>query len=269
MRAVLTRVLARKWRAHRRPAHAMPSAERTKRTATRNPQNGARHAADDRVRVAEALRARFAPEIRQRVTRVIHAPRVPEFGVALLADRAWVWQGLVRAVRTPAFGVAMITCLISAGVLTATLSPRPTSPPPARGTSLTPKAPFGTVSGTSSGSQSDAGKPPPPGQVPHTGAAPPGDVPQTGAAPPSDAGPQTSEGPGHDLSLDSQGLPPASPDPDLEAALSDLDKRADFDQRHSLDQRPPVPTAGPPAALTDGQPPDAPPPATSATAPAP
>lgn len=262
MRAVLTRVIVRNLRAHRRPAHAMSFLERTKRTGTRNPQNGARHAAQDRVRIAKALGARLAPEIRQKVTRVIHAPRVLEFGVGLVAARAWVWQSGARAVRTPAFGVALITCLISAGVVTAALSPRPPGQPPAHGNSLTPQAPSETVSGTSSGSQFDIRKQPPNG-----------DVPQTGSAPPHNVLPQISEGPDHDLSLDIQGLPPAPPDPDLEAALSDLDKRADFDQsmrqQHGLDQRPPVPTAGPSAALPDGQAPDAPPPATSTTAPAP
>jgi hypothetical protein len=96
-----------------------------------------------------------------------------------------------------------------------------------------------------------------PGDVPQTGTALPGDVPQTGTALPGDAHSQTPEGPGHDLSLDIQRLPPAPADPELEAALSDLDKQADLDQltwqQTELGQRPPVPTAEPPAALPDGQ----------------
>jgi hypothetical protein len=264
MRAVLTRVMAHGRREHRRPAHAMPSPKPTKRQGIRNLQNCARHAAEDRVHIAKAVRARLAlAELRNRVTRVIHASRVPELGVALLAAREWLWQLGVRAARPRAFCVSLITCLLVAGVLAAEPSPRPIVRPPPRGTSLTPRAPTPTVPGTSSGSQFDAGKQTPRGDVPQTGAVSPvGDLPS-----------HTSEDPGHDLSLDIQGLPPAPGDPDLEAALSDLDKQADLDQlmweQHGLGQRPPVPAAGSPAAPRDGQVPDAPRPATSTTASAP
>ena len=208
----------------------MPSRERTKRTGIRNPGNSAHHAADHQVRIAKALRARLA---------------------------------LARAVRTWAFGFVLITCLISAGDVTASLSPHPADRPPAGGTSLTPRAPIETLSGSSSGSQFNARKQPPSVAASQAGAAPSlGDVHS-----------ETSEGAGHDLALDIKGLPPAPDDPDLEAALSDLDKEADLEQsmrqQHGLGQHPPVPTAGPPAALPDRQPPDAPPPAASTTAPAP
>jgi hypothetical protein len=264
MRAVVTRVMAHGRRERRRPAHAMPSPKRPKRPGIRNLQNCARHAAEDRVHIAEAVRARLAlAEIRNRVVRVIRASRVPEFGVALLAAGEWVWQLGVRAARARAFCVSLITCLLVAGVLGAEPSPRPSVRPPLRGTSLTPRAPVPTVSVSSSGSQFDAGKQTSRGDVPQTGAVSPvGDLPL-----------QTSEGPGHDLSLDIQGLPPAPGDPDLEAALSDLDKQADLDQllwqQYGFGQRPPVPAAGSPAAPPDGQVPDAPRPATSTTASAP
>jgi hypothetical protein len=208
----------------------MPSPERKKRTGIRNPRNGAHHAADHQVRIAKALRARLA---------------------------------LARAVRTWAFGFVLITCLICAGDVTASLSPHPTDRPPVGATSLAPRAPIETRSGSSSGSQFNAGKQPPSGAASQAGAAPPvGNVHS-----------ETSEGPRHDLALDIQGLPPAPDDPDLEAALSVLDKEADLEQsmrqQHGLGQHPPVPTAGPPAAPPDGEAPDARPPVTSTTAPAP
>jgi hypothetical protein len=242
----------------------MPSPERTKRTGIRNPRNGAHHAADHQVRIAKALRARLAlEEIQQRVTRVIHAPRIPELGVALLAARALVRQWGGRAVRTWAFGFVLITCLICAGDVTASLSPHPKDRPPVGGTSLAPRAPVETRSGSSSGSQFNARKQPPSGAASQAGAAPPL----------RDMHSETSVGPRHHLALDIPGLPPAPDDPDLEAALSDLDKQADLDelmrQQHGLGQHPPVPTAGPPAAAPDGHAADAPPPATSTTAPAP
>ena len=190
---------------------------------------------------------------------MIRAPRILELGVALLTARASVRQWNVRAVRTWAFGVALITCLISVGVATAALSSHTTDRPPVRGTSLTPQAPSGTVPGSSSGSQFNAGTQPPRGAAPQTGAPP-----QT-----ADVQSEPSTGPGHDLSLDIQGLPPARDDPDLEAALSDLDRQADLEQQHGLRQQPVVPTAGPPAALPDGQAPGPPQQATSTIAPAP
>ena len=216
----------------------MPSPERTKRTGIRNPRNRIRnprnrahHAADHQVRIAKALRARLA---------------------------------LARAVRTWAVGFVLIACLISAGDVTSSLSPHPTDRPPAGGTSLTPRAPIKTRSGSPAGSQFNARK-----QQQPSGAAS-----QAGAAPPlGGVHSETSEVPGRDLALDIQGLPPAPDDPDLEAALSDLDKQADLEQlmrqQHGLGQQPTVPTAGPPAAPPDGQAPDARPPATSTTAPAP
>jgi|SRR5271154_3792535 len=227
MRAVLTRVMARDRRGHRRPAHAMPSPARMKRTGIRNPRNSAH-------------------QVRQRVTRMIHAPRLPELGVALLAARASVRQWGGRAVKTWALGFVLITCLVSAGGVTASLSPHPTDRPPAGGTNLMPRAPIETRAGGSSDSRFNAGKQPPSGAASQAGATPPlGDV-HSG----------TSQRPGRDPALDIQGLPPAPDDPDLEAALSDLDKQADLDQsmrqQHGLDQHP-----------------DAPPPAASTTAPAP
>jgi hypothetical protein len=168
-----------------------------------------------------------------------------------------------RAVRTWAFGFVLITCLISAGDFTASLSPHPTSRPPAGGTGLIPRAQIETRAGGSSDSKFNAPKQSPSGAASQAGAAPPL----------RDVHSETSVGPGHGLAIDVQGLPPAPDDPDLEAALSDLDREADREQsmreQQGLSQHPPVPTAGPPAAPPGGQPPGAPPPATSTTAPAP
>lgn len=146
----------------------------------------------------------------------------------------------VHGVRVRALGVVLITCLIGAGAISAALSLGPPDRPSLRGTSLTPQPPSGIAG--SPGSRLTAGKPPP-----SVGAAP-----ETGTAPSyEDLQPQRSAGPRHDPSLETQALPPAPGDPDLEAALDALDNQADRDQsiwqQQELGQPPTT------AVLPDGQ----------------
>lgn len=247
MLAVLTRVIARDRQGHR-PAHAMAYAKSAKRAGIRNRRNRARHAADDRIRIAEALATRRAVEgMRQRVIRTIHASRIPELVVSMLADSAPPRQWGVRTARTPAFSVGVITCLVSAGVAGAAAPASPTDGPGPRGIGITRPAAFATVSGSSLGSRLTSG------QQPLTGAAPLGDVHS-----------ENPEDPGPDRPLDSRGV---TDDPQLEQALIELDKQADLDQlmwqQRGLEQPPALPAAGPPAALPDGQAPAAPAPATA------
>ncbi|MDT5202262.1 MAG: hypothetical protein QOE52_2884 [Mycobacterium sp.] len=239
MRAVLPRVFGLPRRGRSRPAHAMPSAKRTSRTGIRNPENRPRHAGDIRVRIAETSCDR--PDMAE-----IQTSRVPEPGIASFATRSSVRHWHARAVRTRLFKVALISCLclVIARGLSVTPLPHPTAQPTVRGTSLTPGRP--TVSlPRPSGPRLNAVNQPPTAAAPQTGhvTAKPAEV------------------PGHDLSLDVQGLPAAPDDPELEAALSDLDRQAGLDhsmrEQHGLGE-PPVAAPGPPVAPPpDGKPPGA------------
>ena len=231
-------------RGGRRPAHAMPSMKRTKRAGIRNPKDRARHTGDARLCIAEAFRAR--PALAE-----IQTSRIPELDIALLATRSSVryWathavrkRASTRAVRKRVFKVAMISCLVPAGILIVGPPRHPTDRSSVRGTTLTPSHPT-VIAPSLSGSRLNAGKQPLNGAAPQTG----------------NVVSKLSEEPGHDLSIDTQGLPAAPDDPDLEAALSDLDRQADLDQsmrrQHGLGEPPPVPTTGSPVAQPGGEPP--------------
>jgi hypothetical protein len=238
MRAVLPRVFGLPRHGRRRPAHAMPSTKRASRTGIRNPKNRPRHAGDVPVRIADS---RDRPDLAE-----IQTPQVPEPGIALLANSSSVRHWGVRAGRTRLFKVALISCLclVIASGLSVTPLPHPAARPPVRGTSLTPGRP--TVSlPRPSAPRLNAGNQPPTAAAPQTG----------------HVTAKSAKGTGPDLSLDVQGLPAAPDDPDLEAALSDLDRQADLD--HSMREQhvpgePLVPAAGPPVSLSpDGKPPGA------------
>jgi hypothetical protein len=204
--------------------------------------------------------ARHATDTRVRSTETSRARGTP-------ARAAVPWR--VGAVRSWACGLALINCLIGAVVVCSTPSARHSDRRPVPETSLIHQAPIGTASGS-------------PGSRPSAAAAPP-----TGSAPPPGDGPsEPSDGQRHDLSVDVQALPPAPDAPDLEAALSDLDKQADRDelirQQRGPGEQPPVVVDAPPAAQPDGpvadassaalpntQPPEATRTATASTAPAP
>jgi len=236
MTAVLPRVFRKRRRGRRRPAHAMPSSKRPRRTGIRNPEDRASHA---RVRIAESVSASSEQA-------EIQTPGAPELGTAPPPDSS-VRHRDVRSVGTTVFKVALISCLclVIAGVLCVTAHVRPIDQfrhpadrPPVRGTSLPPGRPTAAVLN-------------PPGPLLDAGNQLPGaSAPQTGHVTSI-----PSEGPGHDLSLDVQGLPAASEDPDLEAALGDLDRQAALDnsmrEQHGPGE-PPGPTAGPPVDVPDG-----------------
>lgn len=193
-------------------------------------------------------------ELQDRVGRVIHAHRIAEPGVVLASARASVRQWGVRVVRTRAFGALLLACLVSAWGVAATPSFHHTVRPPASGTTLTTPLPTKTVL-----ESSDSGL---------KGGLKTGEEPPSGAA--GGTGTARAETPGRagsDLSSDIPDLPPASDDEDLEAALSELDRRADRDQlmgeQSSLTQQPLSRAPGPPADLQNQPPPDPAQPVTS------
>jgi hypothetical protein len=260
MRGVLARAAGGDRPVRHRPAHAMPSPGRTKRIMIRGHYDGARHA-----RVSIETRPALA-ELRQRIVLLTHTPRIAQLSVGLVATHPSPGYGGVRPVRTRAFRVALITCVISAGFIIAAPSLSSDDRSPVRATSLPHRPPLETASG-STASRLSASKQPPTG----AGAAP------DTATTPSVGGlrrEQRSPSPRGGLSLDIQSTPPAPDDPDLEQALSGLDRQADLEQlmwhqRGLGDQPPTGPTTGPPAALPDGQAPVPPPLSTSATGPQP
>jgi membrane-bound lytic murein transglycosylase B len=75
--------------------------------------------------------------VRQSVVRAAQASRVP---AAIVAAVAAVQRSLTRTARTPAFGVAMIACLIFAGVVGAAAPPFPVPMSTLRDAAITPVA---------------------------------------------------------------------------------------------------------------------------------
>jgi hypothetical protein len=136
------------------PAHALPRAERPKVKKTPNRRKPKRHAAQDRVRTAEALGARRAlTKMRQWLVRVNQAPRIPEVA-DMLVIRESVWQRGARMARSPAFGVAAVAYLVCAWVVVGAA----TSPPPADGSTahnagINPRTAPTAVSGSTSSSR--------------------------------------------------------------------------------------------------------------------
>lgn len=156
-------------------------------------------------------------------------------------------EGRVRRLRPGIFGAFLIIVVISAGIIADGYAPRGAhrpqmnsiAPQTSRADTHSPDAALGT-SGQSVSN---------------------GDVPQFDTGLPLGDG---SSGPGAnsdaDLSVIVQGLPPAPDDPDLEAALAELDAKADRDalmqQQHGRGQLQEAPLPGPPPAPSDEQPTD-------------
>jgi hypothetical protein len=225
----------------------MPSG-RTKRIRIRG-HDRTRHA-----RVSFETRRSLA-ELRERLAR---APRIAHLAVTVGHAHASVRHWGVGPVRTRAFRVALFICVISTGFITAAPSLSPGDG--TRATSVTHRTPPETASGPMA-SRLRISDQPPKGAAPATASAP------SVSAPQKDGSPRPQGG----LSLDMQiTTAPAPDDPDLEQALSGLDRQADLEQlmwhqRGLGDQPPTGPTAGPPAALPDGHAPGPPQSSTSAT----
>jgi len=81
------------------------------------------------------------PKIADAVMRAAHAPQIPAVPAALGAVSTIVQQTLTRIARTPAFGVAIIGCLIFAGVVGAGAPAFPGPNSTIRAAAITPVAP--------------------------------------------------------------------------------------------------------------------------------
>ncbi len=112
------------------------------------------------MRIGGRLGARPAlAKLRQRVIRVPRTPKIPvpvrtacaataKIPAAALATTQ---QSLTRAARTPAFGVAMIACLVLAGVVGAAAPPFPAAKSTVRDAAITPVAAVARASTDPSG----------------------------------------------------------------------------------------------------------------------
>ena len=251
MRGVLARAPGGDRPVRHRPAHAMPSG-RTKRIRIPG-DDGTRHA-----RVGFETR-RSLGELRQRLA---HAPRIADRVVFFVGSHLSARNSGVRPVRTRAFRVALFICVVGAGFITAAPS-LSSGDGTLRANRVTHKPPPQIASG-STASQLRISEQRPKDAAPATASTPSVSAPQKDRPP----APQGS------LSLDTQiTTPPAPDDPDLEQALSGLDRQADLEQlmRHQrgLGDPPPTGTTAGPPALPDGQAPGPPPLSTSATGPPP
>jgi hypothetical protein len=248
MRGVLARASGEDRPVRHRPAHAMPSG-RTKRIGIPG------HDRAWPARVSIETRRSLA-ELRERLA---HAPRIADWVVTVVDSHLLARHWGVRPVRTRAFRVTLFICVVGAGFITAAPSLNSGDGPPLRASSVTHRPPPQIASGSTASGLRISEQPP-------TGAAP-GTV-----STPSVSGPQKDRPPGPQagLSLDMQiTTPPAPDDPDLEQALSGLDRQADLDQmmwqQKGLGDQPPTgPTAGH-AAVPDGRTPVPPPLSTSST----
>ncbi|MDT5055753.1 MAG: hypothetical protein QOE48_6421 [Mycobacterium sp.] len=254
MRGVLARASGVDRPVRHHPAHAMPSPGRTKRIRTSGHDHGARHA-----RVSIETR-RSLTELRQRLTRLAHAPRIVGRVVAFADSHLSARHSGVRPVRTRTFRVALFICVVSTGFITAAPSLSGGDGGPLRASSVAHRPPLQIASGPEA-SRLNASEQQPKSTEPETAATPPVGGPRQ----------ERSDSTRGGLSLDMQTpTPPAPDDPDLEQALSGLDRQADLDQvmwqqRGLGDRQPTGPTAGPPAALPDGQAPVPPSLSTSST----
>ena len=205
------------------------------------------HAADGRVRAAGGSGARPAlSALRQRVFRIIHPAGVPKLGGAVIAPDAPAWQMMIRAARTPACGVAVIVGVVFSGVGAAapslahrliphsapTLTPHaaPTLTPVAAPTPTPHAAPTPTRHGNAATTVRLG---------PSTNPAPVlGDIQLEN---PDRLGPHSMPTHHDEAPKDIPDLNAPIANPDLDAALTDLDQQADRDQAWASQH----PAAGP------------------------
>jgi hypothetical protein len=230
-----------------RPAHAMPSG-RTKRLRVLS------YDGTGPARVSIQTR-HFFGEIGQRLA---HAPRVSDRVVFFVGSHRSARNRGLRPARTRPFRVALFICVVGAGFITAAPS-LSSGDGSLRANSVTHRPPQQTASGSTAPQPRINGQPSK-DAAPATVGAPAASTPQNDRPTAPQAG----------LSPDTQiATPPAPDDPDLEQALSGLDRQADLEQlmwhqRGLGDQPPTGPPSGPPAALPGGQPPVSPPSSASA-----
>lgn len=257
-----SRVMSRD-RGHRQPKHALPSAGRAQRGGTRAPESRGRHTADPvRSSYAVAVRTSNVWATPQRAIRRLRPERIFDHVVAVGTVVVAAARYLVGAGRHGALFIVLILCSIGAsGVIAAPHIWSMGGPQmPAAGHSAHHSPKHGSIPTLP---RHNPILQAPAADGPHPVAAPP-----TSNAPRAVSPPRVSEvqsvpaaPPQSDPARDVQDLPPAQGDPELEAALSDLDKQAELDEsmrrQPAPGQQPPVVVSpAPSSALPIGPPPD-------------
>ena len=210
--------------------------------------------------LAQAHRALSAT--RQHASRIIFAAPVPELGGSVVVPDMPIWKVVVRTAHSPACGIVVIAGLLISAVVAPLLPGPPRVSHPFTQHSMhrhTPGAPAGAPMAPGS---------PDPAESASSGTDP--------GSPPSAAQGDNPAGVGSDSASLLDAGPPAAPDPELEAAMKDIDAQADLDQALAS-QNPAPPAAGPSCepVCTDSNPPapqqlpDQPPPSAVVDQPAP
>jgi hypothetical protein len=203
-------------------------------TGAKHAMPKARHAPDRRSRTARTLRAPFAlSAARQRAFRMVYPGRVPELGGAVIDTETSAWQLMIRAAQTPAFRVAVIAGLAFAwfGAATPPLLTHSSAPHPAHSSAPHP-----------------ARKPTPVGPA-TTGSKPAGGIYLT--PPLAMTTVENPRGPGpdsmpkiHDEATRGDPGPDAATNPELDAALNELDHQAERDEAWASQHPVPPPDPG-------------------------
>lgn len=247
-------------RRHRRPGHALPSAEPK---VLRRGLARSRHAARDRAQsIAEGTQTRFQQRtmrvLRTRagtVARRVHAAGViayltPDVSTRFLPSNPPLRSWSAPATSTRVLGAGLIGCaavVVALGV--ADLS-HPTSAPAPSNRHENARAALPFASAPLPSSQSSGS------DAPGSFLTPPGSTQIDAGAPLGDMRWETPEVAAPDLAQLVEGLsPPPHNDPDLVGALTELDKNAERDesirQRQLAGQLPPDPALGIPGAPAD------------------
>ena len=203
----------------------------------------ARHAADRRVRTSEGSRLSLASSATlQRATRMIRPARVPELGGAVIDTAARPWQATIRAAQTPAFAVVMMAGLAFAGfggaippLFTQSLTPHPAhsvTPHPAHSPTPHP-AHRSTPLGPATTGPQPGGR---------TYLAPP--LAGTKVENPRGPGPDSPSKSHDEATKDTPDPNPPGANPDLDAALNELDRQADRDEAWASQHPAPPPAPG-------------------------
>jgi hypothetical protein len=248
-------------RGYRQPKHALPSAGRTQRTGIRSLKSRRRHAANAAApSYAVAGRTSNLWATPQRVIRRVRLERISHPILVFGTVSASAARYLVGAGRHGALFIVFSVCATCASGAIAAPHIWSTGRPqmPAADHSAHPSPKPGLIPPIP---QHDSVRQAPTVDGAHPVAAPPtSNAPRVVSPPPvrevqsMPAAPRQS-----DPARDVQDLPSAQADPELEAALSDLDKQAELDEsiRRQLapGQQPPVAAnAGPSPALPAGPP---------------
>jgi len=205
-------------------------------TGAKHAMPKARNAPDRRARTAGTLRAPFALSATlQRAFRMVYPARVPELGGAVIDTETSAWRVMTHAAQTPALKVAVIAGVAFAGFGAATppLLTHSLTPHPAHDWARHPvhrPTPFGPAStGAEPGARIDF--------APRLA--------KTKIENPRGLGPDSTPPKTHDEATRGDPDPgPPNANPDLDAALNELDQQADREAAWASQHPAPPPAPG-------------------------